>query len=67
MAEETEFRIECSFLRFYFFTLRERGMEGEKHEARLVALQPLTCPPTEDLAHNPGMCPFVLGNQSSDL
>ena len=27
----------------------------------------LMCPPTEDLAHNPGMCPFVLGNQSSDL
>ena len=39
-----------SFLRFYLFTFRE-GEGGRKRGKETYV------PPTEDLAHNPGMCP----------
>ena len=43
------------FQRFYLFSERE-GKEKERDRIINVWLL-LTCPPTGDLAHNPGMCP----------
>ena len=56
------------FLRFHLFTFRERGSEGEregeKHQcARETSIGCLSCIPTGDLAHNPGMCPDWESNQ----
>ena len=45
------------FKRFYLFIFRDRGREeereGEKHQCVVASC----APPTEDLAHNPGMYP----------
>ena len=49
------------FVRFYLFTFRERGREGEKH--RCVRDQLSLMPPSGDLARNPGMCPDWESNQ----
>ena len=40
----------------YFFLERSKGREKER-ERNINMWLPLTCPPTGDLAHNPGMCP----------
>ena len=46
-----------SFFKFYLFTFREKGREGEeegeKHQCVVASHVPLT----GDLARNPGMCP----------
>ena len=44
------------FLRFYLFNFRERGRDGEREGEKHQSVASYT-PPTEDLAHNPGMCP----------
>ena len=44
-------------LRFYLFTFRERGREGEKHRCEKHQWTASHTPPTGDPAHNPGMCP----------
>ena len=55
--------IYLSILKILFIYFRERGRvgerEGEKHQC-VVASQ---TPPTEGLAHNPGMCPDLELNQ----
>ena len=57
------------FSRFYLFLerVREGEREGEKHQYVVAS----RAPPTEDLAHNPGMCldresnPQPFGSQAS--
>ena len=50
------------FLRFYLFIFRERAREGER-EGETSMCSCLSCTPTADLAHNPGMCPDWESNQ----
>ena len=45
------------FLRFYLFTFRERGREGEREGEKYQCVVASSMPPTGDLACNPGMCP----------
>ena len=45
------------FKRFYCFTFRERGREGEIEGEKHQCVAASHAPPTGDLAHNPGMCP----------
>ena len=42
--------------KFIYFIFREKGRE-KKRERNISVWLPLMCPPTGDLAHNPGMCP----------
>ena len=44
------------FLRFYLFTFRERGREGESEGEKHHCVVASHGHPTEDLAGNPGMC-----------
>ena len=53
------------FLRFYLFTFRERGREGEREEDKHQCLGASHTPPTGDLACNPSMCPGEEANQPS--
>ena len=48
----------------YVFIFRERGREGER-EGKKHQLVASYMPLTEDLAHNPGMCPNWEWNQRS--
>ena len=50
-------------LRFYSFTFRERGKEGEREEEKHQYVIASCTPPTKGLAHNPGMCPDWEWNQ----
>ena len=43
--------------RFYLFIFRERGREGEREGEKYQYVVASCTPPSEDLAHNPGMCP----------
>ena len=43
----------------YLFLERGGGREGEKHQCVVTS----HTPPTEDLAHNPGMCPDQESNR----
>ena len=49
------------FKRFYLFILERKG--GRKSERNINVWLPLVCPPTRDLARNPGMCPDWESNQ----
>ena len=40
----------------YVFIFRERGREGEREGEKHQCVLASHTPPTEDLAHNPGMC-----------
>ena len=44
------------FKRFYLFIFRERGKEGKREGEKYQCVVASHVPPTEDLAHNPGMC-----------
>ena len=43
--------------RFYLFIFRERGREGEREGEKHQCVLASHVLPSEDLAHNPGMCP----------
>ena len=46
------------FKKDFLYLFLERSEEGEKKRERNINVWfPLMLPPTEDLAHNPGMCP----------
>ena len=45
------------FKRFYLFSFREWGKEGEREGEKHQCVVASHAPPTGDLAHNPGMCP----------
>ena len=49
--------IHLFFLRFYLFTFRERGREGEREGEKLQCVVASHMAPTGALAHNPDMCP----------
>ena len=51
------------FLRFYLFSFRERGREGEREGEKHQCVVASPMPPTGDLARNPGMCPDWESNQ----
>ena len=51
------------FYRFYLFIFRERGREGEREGEKHQCVVASHLPPTEDQAHNPGMCPDWEWNQ----
>ena len=53
---KTKIKHFLKILFIYLFLEREDGWEKERKRNINVWL-PLTCPPTGDLAHNPGMCP----------
>ena len=55
--------IHLFFLRFYLFTFRERGKEGEREGEKHQCVAAFHTPPTGALAHNPGMCPNWESNQ----
>ena len=42
---------------FYLFIFRVRGREGEREGEKHQCVVASCVPPTEDLAHNPGMSP----------
>ena len=44
-------------LRFYLFIFRDKGREGEREGKKHQCVVAPCVPPTEDLAHNLGMCP----------
>ena len=47
-----------SFLKDFIYSFVERGEGREKDRERSISVWlPLACPPTGDLACNPGMCP----------
>ena len=48
---------------FYLFIFRERGREGEREGEKHQCVVASHLPLTEDLAHNPGMCPNWESNQ----
>ena len=52
------------FERFYLFTFRERGREGEREVEKHQCVVVSHVAPTGNLAHNPGMCPD--GNGTGD-
>ena len=45
------------------FIFREMGKEGEREGEKYQCVAASHMPPTEDLAHNPGMCPDWESNQ----
>ena len=45
------------FLRFYLFTCRERGREGEREGEKHHCVVASRAPRTGDLSLNPGVCP----------
>ena len=48
----------CSFFKDFIYLFLGRGEGKEKERERNINVWlPLMCPPTGDLAHNPGMCP----------
>ena len=50
--------LKCRLLkRFYLFIFTERGREGEREGEKHPCVVASRTPPTEDLAHNPGLCP----------
>ena len=51
------------FSRFYLFTSRERGREGEREREEHQCVVAFPAPPTGDLARNPGMYPHWDLNQ----
>ena len=50
------------FKRFHLILEKERGKENDR-ERNINVWLPLMCPPTGDLARNPGMCPDWESNQ----
>ena len=52
------------FKRFYLFIFRQRGRELEREGERYQCVVASRTPPTEVLAHNPGMC--LTGKWTSD-
>ena len=55
------------FKRFYLFTFRERGREGEREgniDVRNINWLPLAHTVTRDQTHSPGMCPDGESNQA---
>ena len=51
------------FLRFDLFIFRQSGREGEREGEKQQCVVASHVPSTEDLAHNPGMCPHWESNQ----
>ena len=51
------------FLSFFIYVLLERGREGEREEERHQCAIASHVSRTEDLVHNPGMCPDWESNQ----
>ena len=45
------------FLRFYLFTFKQRGREGEREGEKPQCVVASCAPPAGDLSCNPGMCP----------
>ena len=49
-------KVESFLKRFYLFLERGEGREKER-ERNINVWLPLMCPPTGDLARDPGICP----------
>ena len=49
-------KVESFFKRFYLFLERGEGRDKER-ERNINVWLPLMCPPTGDLARDPGICP----------
>ena len=57
------FELKDFFLRFYLFTFREKGREGEREGEKHQFVVASCMSPTGDLACNPDMCPDWESNQ----
>ena len=51
------------FIIFYSFIFRESGKEGERMGEKHQCVVASHAPPTGDLAHNPGTCPYWESHQ----